>query len=777
MSSFKRVLALGILTLAWPSVSEAAEPPSLARASEQAGIAEGALDYGELRSSSLGGPPSAVSIERRGLRLHGLRVRGGFETARVDGLGQARVLASRYPEAAPQLRPDQARLSLDDARRLLWPQLRADQRDAATRRSSADGLDELPGELVYLLVLGRPLLAWEIETPMGLGSREDPTPSRQRVWISAATGRVLEAEELVFAANQAEVFEFNPQHTPDPITVTLTNLDPEPTHWEEGASFDATYLNGTRLRMFNCIDEETGSYAPWRGDDECYPTQVVSADAEGDFFVELPNVTVLADNIDPRDPYAELSMYYHAEKFFSELEARGVEGFPCELSNMVANFHWLEPAPGYPELDFGPYNNAYYSGQCDITKGPTMLFGQGAAVDFGFDGDVVYHELGHGIVGLLTPDGLTTYTRREDAFLRDARAINEAIADYHTLMITERPEMAEYVGFYWPALGRGWIRNSDNDQICPRDMAGQEHNDSEPLSAALWAARRRVGAKFDYIVLDALPMLGNDASMEQISAAMLELAAAERDAGAWTADEYGQLERALEARGLVDCPRVTDTSDLEDLDDPPYLYLANAGNSVSPWWPGPMQYRHVVPDGSDNLTITFQISAKGNSAGQPVSTDLDPQLLVKRSSMSADAAITFDYQLTSQGWSTGEGEDTNEDVDEVTLVSGDWDVIYEPTWVSDDRRQIVIRGLEPGEVLHLSFVNPERSIAVVREIYFSSVPSEQLDLGSDNDLDPAVEDDGSSCACSSDPGRGYDAGLAFGLLLLVGLGRRRVGAR
>ncbi|MFO7566274.1 MAG: hypothetical protein R6X02_26765, partial [Enhygromyxa sp.] len=613
--------------LAW------AGQPELDSIAASRGIAAGELRIAATVQAPAGSSQRAATATRRSLSLHGIPLRGAFETVWQAGADQPeRVVAARYPEAAPRLRPEQLRVDLDEAQEIFAAELRPDQ---LARYSSPAALT---GELVYLMLLDQPVLAWEFTAPLSLS----PIPSRARVWVSAATGRVLEREELLHFANEAEVYRFNPKHTPEPTRVSLNNLDPEPQPWVEEQVIDGQFLTGTRVRVFNCLDDEDGTYAPWHAEGECFPTQRVEADATGDFFVPLPDVKRPEHNLDPVDLYAELAMYYHAEVFFEFMAGLGVEGFPCELSNMIANFHWLEPAPGYPQLSFGPYNNAFYSGECDVEKGPTMLFGQGSSVDFAYDGDVVYHELGHGIVQHLTPEGLRSFRLRDDGVLRDARAINEAIADYHALMITEHPEVAEYVGSYWPELGKGWIRNADNQQRCPQDMTGQEHYDSEPLSAGLWAARKRLGAKLDPVVLASLPLLAADASIEEAAAALLTIAAAEREAGAWTAEDYELLERTLAARNLLDCPRVVD--DPASLSKARMLYLRANSRWVDPFWPGPVQYRHVVPEGSDNLLISFEISGSGNSAGQPVDSEVEPRLLVKRSGLSEDAPMHFEYE-------------------------------------------------------------------------------------------------------------------------------------
>ncbi|PRP99634.1 MYXO-CTERM sorting domain-containing protein [Enhygromyxa salina] len=752
------VLAAGLVVAPRAHAGE----PRLDELAAARGIDAGELAVARRVVVPAGSGPRQASAERRELELHGIPIRGAYETAWTSSDGSAQVVASRYPGVDAQLRPDQRRFELAEARRAVVPLLRPDQ------LQRIGSVDQLTGELVYVLLFDVPVLAWEFTTPLS----QRPTPSRSQVWVSAGTGRVLDVIELVDLDNQAQVYAINPQHTPDPSTVTLTNIDLDQQSWVEDTLLDGTYLTGTRVRVFNCIDEEDGPYAPWRSDDECFPTQQISADAQGDFFVSLPNITLLADNRDPTDLYAELSMYWHAEKFFGFMDTLGVEGFPCELSNMVANFHWLSPSPGYPEVDYGPFNNAYYSGSCELESGPTMLFGQGSEIDFAYDGDVVYHELGHGIVQHLTPAGLRQHRSRADGVLRDARALNESIADYHTLMLTDRPELGDYAGFYWSSLGRAWIRDADNDAQCPRDMAGQEHNDSAPFTAALWAARRRVGAKLDPVVIASLPLLPGDASIEEAAAALLMIAASERDAGAWTSGDYEQLERALAARNLIDCERVVD--DPASVDDPFFLYLRNNGKFVSPFWPGPVQYRQVVPEGSDNLLISFEVSEEGNSAGQPVRNDVEVRVLVKRSSVSEDGSIQFEYELAA----LGHADEENGDIDETWEVTGDWDESYTPTTLGEARRQVLIRGLEAGEAVHVSFVNLDLSTVVVRELQFANVPTEELDGGSPGaGRDPEILEEEGGCACASaGPGGSDDGpgqGLVAGMLVLLALGRHR----
>jgi MYXO-CTERM domain-containing protein len=201
------------------------------------------------------------------------------------------------------------------------------------------------------------------------------------------------------------------------------------------------------------------------------------------------------------------------------------------------------------------------------------------------------------------------------------------------------------------------------------------------------------------------------------------------------------------------------------------LYLRNNGNSVSPFWPGPVQYRQVVAPGTDNLLVTFEVSTEGNSDGQPVRHDVVPWLLVKRSSLSADASIEFTYEMAA----LGHHDDEDGDINQAWEIAGDWDEIYAPTELGEARRQFLIRALEPGEAVHMSFVNTERQTIVIRELQFASVASEDLDEGSPlAEGEPDIEiDDGGACACTSRPARDTGGALGLGMLMLLALGRRR----
>ena len=688
-----------------------------------------------LRSDVAGGV-----IEHRTPTLHGLPVRGAVEVLHRTGEDTpARLMLSRGSLSAPQFLPDERTIAASDVVGLV---------------AAAEGVDQLepeePPTLVYLMILGEPVLAWEVQLPLTFS----PQPSRRLLWVSAMTGRILEESEQVFSA-RAHVFPRNPSATPKPIEVELPGLE----QVGPGAPLD-----GARLRTLNCTATEPEEVVAWWQEGQCYPAPLATADANGDFFVDLPNVVYEADNVDPEDLFAEVSMYWHGARFLEALAERGLTEFSCEVSTLLANQRGLDRQG---DLDFTPTNNAYYTNQCDPERGATMIFGQGTEVDFAYDGDVVYHELGHGVVALVAPEGLNRARLRADASVVDAGGINEALADYFSAMITEDPNLGSYVGRFWSATSRPFVRSAENTKTCPRDTMGQVHNDGEPFMAALWSARLRIGGALDGIVLQALARMPGDATLEEGAQALVEVSEEARARGVVSDDDHDTLVRALESRGLFDCPRVL--TNPADVATGRSLWLRQVTVSVRPFFPGPMQLRYEVPVSDRELWVPFRLRPRGSN--DPVSA----RLLVKR----ADEAITFDYDLVAVD-DPGDPTGQTGRVREVVLVSGDWDLEIVPERVAGDEYIARVTGLEPGEVVHLMLVNDSVTPATASNVWVGTPGAVQpggegrgdSDGGDERDPESVRAEGGVSSGCGCRGGEPQLPLLAGGLLVLLGWRRR-----
>lgn len=699
-------------------------------------------------------------IEVKSFMLQGIPVRGAFEVVHVATDGSTRTLAARVPTAAPQGEPSSS-LRARAATRIEPAASSSAAIDpvlaAALAAAGATAAPEGPPTLVWRMVLGTPVLAWEVQL------RFDPWQgTRTTMWLSTTTGALIDERNLAFAS-RARVFRENPSETPEPIEVTLVDIDTD----EPGVP-----LVGPRVRSFNCVTVPPAAVEPWHDDGDCWAVQRMVSDGNGDYFAPTPDPIDAASGRDGDDLFAELSMYVHAEHFLERMAQLGLTQYRCELSTMLANFRSLPEADD--EGPYRPLDNAYFTDQCDPEKGVTMLFGQGSEVDFAVDADVIYHELGHGTVALLTPEGLTQPAKRSDGVTNDAAAINESIADYVSIMLQHGdPELAEYVGRFWPAQSTPYIRTARNTLRCPDDIVGESHNDGEPLTAALWATRARVGAVMDTIVLDMLVRLPPDARLEDAAAAVLDAAAQAQATGALTADGLALLRRELDSRGLLDCPRVI--RDTAGLTEGRTIYLRKRSSSVLPFWPGPVQLRAEVGPGHDALELELQLDARGG--------DDPPEalLLVKH----GDAPIEFRYDLVARD-DPGDPSGGSGKVRELTLVSGDWDreiaITSRCGEVCDDggRWGARIDGLRPGDVVHLGLVASGTIDAVATELAIVSglapADADGDTGGSDGDTAPAGEDAvhgygaTASCACTAAARWRGAPWLTFAVL---GLARRR----
>lgn len=681
------------------------------------------------------GAANAQRLEVVAPRLRGIPVRGATRVVPADQ-GGAWLMAPRMPAMeSPQVDPSEARIDPDGL----------EVRVAEVLGRDAVEFESAP-TLVYLLRQDVPVLVWEAQVSLTLR----PEPTRPTVWVSAMTGRVIEIREQVRSA-RARVFPENPSTTPAPRDVELPRI---------GSVAPGDPLVSESIAAFNCVSEPPEE-TPWDvSEGDCYPVHQALADEDGNFYVPTPQVIVEEDNVQPDDPYAELSMFYHGAIFLDALRDRGLDQFSCPQAVMLANVRSLT------DDGFDPVDNAFYTNQCDPERGATMMFGQGGQVDFSYDGDVVYHELGHGVVALLTPEGLGGRRLRDDATLVDAGGMNEAIADYMAYMMTDDPRVGEYVGRFWASNTRAEIRTGENSKRCPDDTIGQVHNDGEPFAASLWSMRARVGAPVDLLVLRTLPLLPADASLEDGAAALLEVASEMVDEGQLEPDDVAHLERALTTRGLMDCPRVI--TDQDAVRSGRTMHLRRNSVAAQPFTPGPMQLRAEVPPGADALEVHFDLRGDDTPEDRAV-------VLVKRS----DSRITFTYEVVGiddPGDATGE----TGRIREVTRADGDWDAEVEPIRQPTGDYIARIPNVRAGDVVHVALAALGPSDLIATSVAVLPIGEiEEVETGGEGETDgDAPSSDGSVSAQATSAGgcgchTGPDSAILAWWILPLMLRRRR----
>lgn len=540
-------------------------------------------------------------------RHRDLPVVGGAVTARTDAEGRLRWLRS----SAVTLPAD-----LD-----LAPRLSADQviaRLAAEPRLAGASLAQADASLV-IYALGAhaeaPRLAWQIDLAAELA------PVRAlRVHADAATGAVLSLVDRVerAAEHRARVYPVDPRTTPERTEVTLDRLP-------AGAS----NLADESFEVWNCLDNRECTTFEMGGEPStvhfCSFEKLAAAGGYGDFLAFDPP----EDHASFGDAFAEVQAYFHLRTVLDWV--RGRLGNPDLLADV--KFTVVANAPGQfmgqpepamcvdgeggptPPADsqFVPLENAFFAPFDEVggfpapLDAPTMVFGQGAAGDFAYGGDVAYHEFGHGVFHFIGSREMGG-KRVPDEFGTDPSpgGMDEGFADYLAIAITGSPVIGKY------ALGtEEGFRTAANPKTCPADLHGEEHDDSEPWSGALWAIRQSLGAedqaKMDTAVLTTMMAITDSDDFKTVSD--LLLAELETSVG-YQGVEVARAE--LTERGFTDeCHHRTRT-----------LHLGEKHERMMALEPGPgvLQFRVDVPQKTETLQLDSLVAPVAALEGAPTAT-------------------------------------------------------------------------------------------------------------------------------------------------------------
>jgi MYXO-CTERM domain-containing protein len=682
------------------------------------------------------------SLVRLRQRHRSLPVVGGDIAVRVDESGRVRWVAARA-------RPVPADLEVRPA---ISAAAAVAAAGAAARYPAAllAGVD--PARAADLVVLARRLgparLAWRVMLPTDLARRQTV-----RAFVDARTGAVVARENLLasgVASPLANVYETNPIETPELAVVSLDTL-------ADGSAG----LANLDVNVRGCIDDRTcvdtfGSPMHW-----CEIRQGAVVDGDGNF-----TGYTFASDTDPDDAFAEVQAFYHAAKVYATARAMGVPALSSQPINILVNFRFPDfnettGCEGTVYTGNGmllPFDNAFFTPDGNAflgdLGGAALVFGQGTAADFAYDGDVVYHEFGHAVMYDIAPElgrgGVDQY-----GFNSMQGGMHEGYADLFTMFVTDDPEVGEYAGVNF--LASEEIRNLDNTATCPAGLTGEAHYDSLPITGAIWEARTLVATTpvartaFDGAVFAAQHAFGADDDFETAAAmTVLELDTA------LGADAAAMAQEVFERRGLYGCnDRVTDAT-LTHAE----LYLApnNEGGDEGVM-PGPVQFAYDLDAPATELRFDAE-AVIGFGFFGPAEPDI--ALVIKP----GDEPIL---------WSAGD----------FGGYQGDYTELFAVELSEAGAGSAVLPGPFPAGRYHLMLVNRD-SDAFIQNATFTHTPAEveEPDAGPAVDppdaggapVDPPDDDDeDDGCACSV-PGRsGPVRGLAVGLLALVGLAlvRRR----
>lgn len=484
-----------------------------------------------------------------------------------------------------------------------------------------------------------------------------PTLKNSESWhvaVDAIDGAVLFVDNRAHAARDADVYASSPgglQGGVGRTPVISTQLQ----------HLDGGHLNGERIRALNCCPtfncqadagpaRATGQAQTFQGpidfdvaicDQRQRATDDPAVHASGNYVyppVDQPGtVAPSINNPADYDEFAEVHAYYHVSKAYDAVRALSVGplardgGFsPFSMRNAGpdlpavwvnvsdADFNNAEPnAQGvYVSNTLSRTDNAMFLARENmeflllppqVLASDALVIYQGAGVDFAYDGPVLWHELGHGIIHS-TSDWATLVTLDSRSSNNESSALHEGCSDLLAAMTGNDPVVGAYVG---PRLDptRSAIRDVDNASRCPDVLWGESHEDSLHFSGAVWEARTLYflgtdqGATFDAAFYAALVSFPPDVNFE--SAARI-ITSTVTQAFPGIPDARAKLEASFDGRGVTHCSKVLDVTN--SLNVPrPYFGIPGAafaevtsGNAI----PGPYQFKIHVPRGAKSVTVT-----------------------------------------------------------------------------------------------------------------------------------------------------------------------------
>jgi hypothetical protein len=558
------------------------------------------------------------------------------------------------------------------------------------------------------------------------------------VYVDAHDGSILYTENLVKTDRQANVFGQNPVATPDTEQVTL----PLPAA--------STQLDGPDILGRNCIDNHGCIPVDFGGQTinihMCDFQASAFADGNGDFLYTRP-----ATDLEPQDEFAEVSMYWHSTHVYEYFRGFGLTNLATHPMSVVANFR--VPAFDQTGLCLGntndgplnPFDNAAFIPAGGLTgtfpAEDMLIFGQGTGADMAYEGDVVYHEMGHAVSATVNTMGVVV----PDQFGLDTTpgGMQEGYADFFAGTFTEDSKIGEYSG---PSFGLpGPIRDMDNNDTCPASLSGEVHQDSLPWTGALWEARTGLDAAdhaaFDQAVYDAFTTITETDTMLTTAAKTLD--AVESALGA---TKRAQVEAVLNTRGFDDCDdRVIDTAD-----HPTHglLQLYGTDQIQAAMVPGPVQWKITLTGQASAITVDIA-AAQAGGGGIGGGTEPAVKLLVKKGT----DAILWQWSGTT---ATHDADDFGDVTIDASGGSGE-----------------VAGDFAPGTYV-VQLANAGGTVIAQGVTFGATAGSGAPDAGTGVDAGGNGEEGSTGGCCDTRSSGGAGGVLVLGLVTLIALRRRRL---
>ncbi|MGZ6096371.1 MAG: MYXO-CTERM sorting domain-containing protein, partial [Polyangiales bacterium] len=618
--------------------------------------------------------------------------------------------------------------------------------------------NKLGARLMVLPTGGEPLLVYGVVGDLGA------IPSRPVVLLDAHTGEVVQSWDAAVSLKKAKVYKDNPIKTPDLTEVTLTNDETK-----DG-------LQNALVTGKNCIDKKTtrdlmfGPTPITVHTCELIPT--ITPDASGDYVSIAPE-----GDTAPEDKYAELSMFYNTMRVYDHVHAIG---FPTDKDtpiNAVANLRMPAGFSSFdttkmkdPTIPLVSFDNAFFAEEDPLLStafglsGDAMWFGQGTLIDFGYDGDVVYHEFGHFVVSR-TIKLAGGFWQDKFGLSSSPGALNEGLADVNSFFVSEDPELGEYSAKGLGGTPGKGLRTGLNTFTFPDAITGEVHQDSEPYTASVWEAYGPLDAtKRDLFQKAHMKMLltAPTGNLGFADLAELDIKAISDGVGA---DVGNALRAAFEKRGIkkdeprvrtYKAPRVSSVVPQLGIHAPGTKDMASKGTFA----PGLFQIAYDAPaGGTTKFTVTFKVlpSNSGGMFGGSSGTPFAPQILLKTAAdpisfkygpTTSDATVTLPCTVASS----------------VATCTGEADVAGDAGKTAPVHLMVTNKGQSGGDY---------DDVVITAE--GPPAPAKADDAGTDPAADPTPGNDTvkSGCGCDVPGTQTTGGGLALAALALALVSRRK----
>lgn len=404
-------------------------------------------------------------------------------------------------------------------------------------------------------------------------------------------------------------------------------------------------LHGKFANVWNCVDEAGGEKLSVDlggmtvSGSLCVRKQKASPGSDGSYLHIKPP----ASDTDGGNSFAEIMMYHHMTALGDHyLKTFGLTHVARPLRafvNVQGFLDMLQRWIGLPNAAYIPKESGDFIKQLtgiDLLQGEDGIgFGYNnvvpslGMVNFSFDATVIYHEYTHFAVG-----GSRLQGAAPDQYGIDPTpfALNEAMADYFACSFIGSPKEGSY------ALG-SLARDLTRKFKCPDHILGEEHNDGEIASGALWAARELATSKvLDQAIWKAAISFTQTTTYEQAARAILgEIKAADP-----TLEE--PIRKIFADHGMLECDRLVAYQDFDASVGGVPLGIDGKGSHVGVFpdgVPGPIQHRVSVLDTTQEIVIEYSAQSS-NPLGSLLGGGATAAIVAVALRKGSDP-ITYDY--------------------------------------------------------------------------------------------------------------------------------------